>query len=125
MYQSDATVFQFPYLGYEESNLQSVLLTSGKELSLNVELQESLNQMTEVVVTAQHDKTKPINELATVSARSFSVEETARYASSLFDPARMAQNYAGVTVGGGSSDLFNEIIVRGNSPEMQPQVFLI
>ncbi len=108
---------QISYLGYEESNLQSVLLTSGKELSLNIELQEALNQMTEVVVTAQHDKTKPINELATVSARSFSVEETARYAGSLFDPARMAQNYAGVTVGGGSSDLFNEIIVRGNSPK--------
>lgn len=108
---------QVSYLGYEESNLQSVLLTSGKELSINVELQEALNQMNEVVVIAKHDKTKPINELATVSARSFSVEETARYASSLFDPARMAQNYAGVTVGGGSSDLFNEIIVRGNSPK--------
>ena len=108
---------QITYLGYEPSNLQSVLLTSGKELSLNIELQESLNQMKEVVVLAKHDKTRAINELATVSARSFSVEETARYASSMFDPARMAQNYAGVTVGGGSSDLFNEIIVRGNSPK--------
>jgi len=105
------------YLGYEPANLQSVLLTSGKELSLNIEMQESINQMKEVVVTAKHDKTKALNELATVSARSFSVEETARYASSLFDPARMAKNYAGVTVGGGSDDLFNEIIVRGNSPK--------
>lgn len=108
---------QITYLGYEPSNLQSVMLTSGKELSLNIELQEAINAMKEVVVVAKHDKTKAINELATVSARSFSVEETARYASSLFDPARMAQNYAGVTVGGGSDDLFNEIIVRGNSPK--------
>ncbi|HFB99200.1 MAG TPA: TonB-dependent receptor, partial [Phaeodactylibacter sp.] len=110
---------EITYLGYERSSLQSVLLTSGKELSLNVELQEAINQITdkEIVVIAKHDKTKAINELATVSARSFSVEETARYAASLFDPARMASNYAGVTVGGGSDDLFNEIIVRGNSPK--------
>ena len=53
--------------------------------------------------------------MATVSARSFSVEETSRYAASFYDPARMAQNYAGVTLGGGD-DLSNEIIVRGNSP---------
>ena len=110
---------QITYLGYEPSVLQSVMLTSGKELSLNVKLQEALNQVTstEIVVTAKHDKTEALNELATVSARSFTVEETARYASSFFDPARMAQNYAGVTIGGGSDDLFNEIIVRGNSPK--------
>jgi len=34
------------------------------------------------------------------------VEETARYAFSAFDPARMAQNYAGVSIGTGD-DLFN------------------
>jgi hypothetical protein len=34
----------------------------------------------------------------------------------MFDPARMALNFAGVSVSGGTSDIFNEIIVRGNSP---------
>ena len=45
----------------------------------------------------------------------FTVEETSRYAAAAFDPARMAQNFAGVTSGG--DDLFNEIVVRGNSPK--------
>ena len=51
--------------------------------------------------------------MATVSSRSFSVEEAARYSGSLQDPARMAQNYAGVS---GASDDRNDIIIRGNSP---------
>ncbi len=107
---------EITYLGYEPVVMNSVLLTSGKELFLNVDLTESTLALEAVVVTAKHDKAAPLNEMATVSARSFSVEETSRYAASLYDPSRMAQNYAGVTISGGSSDLFNEIIVRGNSP---------
>jgi hypothetical protein len=107
---------EISYLGYEPQLLNSIMLTSGKELVLKLELVESTIAMDEVVVVAKHDKNKTLNELATVSARSFSVEETARYASSFYDPARMAQNYAGVSAGAGE-DLFNEIIIRGNSPK--------
>jgi hypothetical protein len=104
------------YLGYEPANLNAMLLTSGKELFLNIELTESTLDLETVVVTAKYDKAETLNEMATVSARSFSVEETSRYAAAFYDPSRMAQNYAGVTISGGSSDLYNEIIVRGNSP---------
>lgn len=102
------------YLGYEPLVLSNITLSSGKELVLNIELVESINELETVVVTAETDKRKPINDMATVSARSFSVEETSRYAASLQDPARMAQNYAGVTSAG--DDLSNEIVIRGNSP---------
>ncbi len=105
------------YLGYETTASKNILLTSGKELVLNIELTESATLLEEVVVKASNQKAEVLNEMATVSARSFSVEETSRYASSLSDPARMAQNYAGVSIGGGGTDdLFNEIVVRGNSP---------
>jgi hypothetical protein len=103
------------YLGYEPLTLPNLLLTSGKELVLNLELVESTIHLEAATVVAKHDKTKTLNEMATVSARSFSVEETSRYAGSFYDPARMASNYAGVAVGS-SNDLSNEIVVRGNSP---------
>jgi hypothetical protein len=106
---------QVTYLGYEPLTMPNLLLTSGKEFILNLELVESAVQLQVATVTAQHDKTQALNEMATVSARSFSVEETSRYAGSFYDPARMATNYAGVGVGT-SDDLGNEIIVRGNSP---------
>jgi hypothetical protein len=104
------------YLGYEPTVMSNVLFTTGKEIVLEIPMIESLISMEEVVVLANSEKSAPLNEMAIASARSFSVEETGRYASSLFDPARMAQNFAGVSTTGGSSDLFNEIIVRGNSP---------
>ena len=105
------------YLGYEPIFINSLFIKSGKETVLTLEMQESAQQLVEVVVSAasQIDKTKPLNELAVVSARTFSIEETARYAFSGFDPSRMAQNYAGVAIGNGD-DLSNEIVVRGNSP---------
>lgn len=108
---------EISYLGYEPRTMNSVLVNSGKELVLNIELLESMAQLEEVVVSAsaQLDKSKPLNEFATVSARTFSVEETSRYAFSAFDPSRMAQNFAGVSAGS-SDDLSNEIVIRGNSP---------
>jgi hypothetical protein len=51
--------------------------------------------------------------MATVSIRSFSVDETFRFPGSYNDPARMVANFAGVTSG---VDNRNDIIVRGNSP---------
>jgi hypothetical protein len=106
---------QVTYLGYEPLTLPNLLVTAGKELVLNLALVESAVQLQVATVTAKHDKAEALNEMATVSARSFSVEETSRYAGSFYDPARMATNYAGVSVGS-SNDLSNEIVVRGNSP---------
>lgn len=98
-------------IGYEvfqNSNLE----VGGKEVILNIEMVESVNMMNKVEVTAQ-EKGEVINKMATVSARSFSVEESNRYAGTLNDVARMAQRYAGVQ---GADDSRNDIIVRGNSP---------
>lgn len=106
--------FSIDYLGYESIVLNEIQVTSGKEVVLNLRMIESSITMDEVVVRAVLDKSTAINEMAAVSARSFSVEETSRYAGAFNDPARMAMNYAGVSLGGGE-DLFNEIVVRGNS----------
>ena len=102
------------YLGFETGLLPNLVVTSGKELVVKVGLTETTETLEEVVVKASDNKQEPTNEMASVSARSFSVEETQRYAASLLDPARMAQNYAGVSSAG--DDLSNEIVIRGNSP---------
>ncbi len=106
-------VLEFTYLGYETVVLGNLLLTSAKELELYVEMEESVTRLEEVVVMAEDDKKEALNPFASVSARTFSVEEAGRYSGSFHDPARMAQNYAGVS---GASDDRNDIIIRGNSP---------
>jgi hypothetical protein len=102
------------YLGYEEQVIPELLLGSGKELVIAVGLKESFRQMEEVVIRAHQEKGQPQNEMATLSARTISVEETKRYAASVNDPARAALNYAGV---GSTDDGGNQIVVRGNSPK--------
>lgn len=101
------------YVGYNEAHVNNVLLSSGKQLVLNIELEEKVVAMDEVVVKAHSRKDRPINDMAMISARSFTVEETERFAGSLGDPSRMVANYAGVMT---QNDSRNDIIIRGNSP---------
>lgn len=100
------------YVGYEPKTMTNIELTSGKELILNIELQESL-VMKEVVIKGEKDKAGAQNKMTSVSARTFSIDESMRYAGSLNDVARMAQNFAGVQ---GADDSRNDIVIRGNSP---------
>ncbi|HEY8399756.1 MAG TPA: TonB-dependent receptor [Cytophagaceae bacterium] len=101
------------YIGYKDVFLPNVLVTAGKEVVLTIELEELVLSGKEVVIIGEKDKTQSNNEMSVVSTRSFSIEETSRYAGSMNDPARMAKNFAGVA---GSSDSRNDIIIRGNSP---------
>ena len=105
--------FQISYLGYETITLPNVDITSGKEVVLNLSMVESIQQLNEVVVTAKVDKDKAINEMATISARTFSLEEVNRYAGGRSDVARLAGNFAGVAT---ADDSRNDIVIRGNSP---------
>ncbi|MFN0013738.1 MAG: TonB-dependent receptor [Saprospiraceae bacterium] len=100
-------------LGYKEGVVSNITLNSGKEMELTIELEEDLVTMQEVVVRAKIDKQKPLNELAAVSARTFSVEETQRFAAAVNDPGRMVSAFAGVAT---ANDGNNTIVIRGNAP---------
>ena len=102
------------YIGYEKTIIPEILVTSAKETVLNFSLIEEISTLNEVVIKPTRDKGKPVNDMAMISARSFTVEETKRYPAAISDPARMAKNFAGVT---GGDDAGNEIIIRGNSPQ--------
>ncbi|HYF69662.1 MAG TPA: TonB-dependent receptor [Ohtaekwangia sp.] len=101
------------FVGYEDRVISNILITTGKEAVLDIEMKESLEMMDAVEINASKDKSEISNEMALTSARGFTVEETKRYAGSFNDPARMVSGYAGVDVDA-SGD--NSIIVRGNSP---------
>ena len=100
------------FMGYEPRVLEGVVVTSGRPVVLDVDLQESVVAIQAAEVTATQAG-EVMNDMATVSARAFTVEETDRYAGSRGDPARMASNFAGVQ---GADDSRNDIVVRGNSP---------
>jgi len=101
------------YIGYNKVFIPNILVTSAKEVVIRIDMESSLTEMKEVVVSGGKRKGETINEMTTLSAREFSVDEAARYAGSRNDPARMASNFAGVS---GTDDSRNDIVIRGNSP---------
>ncbi|MDE0979601.1 MAG: carboxypeptidase-like regulatory domain-containing protein, partial [Flavobacteriales bacterium] len=97
------------FMGYESRVLDGIVVSSGRPVILEVKMQESVIAIEAAEVTATQQG-EVMNEMATVSARAFTVEETDRYAGSRGDPARMASNFAGVQ---GADDSRNDIVVRG------------
>jgi len=101
------------FMGYRQAVVSDVLVSAGKEVILPIELEESPQEIDEVSISATGNKGETLNKMAFVSARTFSMEESGRYAGSRGDPARMASNFAGVQ---GNDDSNNDLIIRGNSP---------
>lgn len=106
---------QVSLMGYNTEIIPEVLVTSGKEVTLNIHLKEKVIKTEEINITSDIEKDKPVNPNALVSARSFSVEEARRFAGSFDDPLRVVQSYSGVTSSANVNT--NGIIIRGNSPK--------
>ena len=104
---------QVSFIGYQPAVVPNVLVTAGKEVVLDIALVASVESLKEVVITGERSKDRPVNELAKVSARTFSLEEVTRYSGGRNDVARLATNFAGVSA---ANDSRNDIVVRGNSP---------
>jgi len=105
---------QVSYIGYETKTIPNVVVGSGKEVVINVEIVEAVTKLKDVVVTAKIDKSGALNEMSQVSAKVISMEDTKRYAGTVNDPSRMVASYAGVNTDMSGN---NDIIVRGNSPK--------
>jgi hypothetical protein len=105
---------QATYLGYEPLVVQNLVVNSGKEVVLTLEMRESTAKLQEITITATQNKGEAVNEMALLSTRSISPEETNRYAGGFNDPSRILSNFAGIT---STQDGSNDIIVRGNSPK--------
>ncbi len=101
------------YIGYADYQSEGTLVSSTKSAFLEVAMSEGGVNLDIVEVTASGNVNKPVNDLAVVSTRSFSADETDRIAASVNDPGRLALAYPGVAQG--SDDTENDIIIRGNS----------
>jgi len=103
------------YIGFQTKVIQALELTSAKQLVINVSLEEEVFTSEGVTITAQPNRSEVQNLFTQVSAISFSVEETRRFAGALDDPLRAAAVFPGVVQSGDVNS--NGIVVRGSSPK--------
>ncbi len=102
------------FVGFETQMIPELMVSTGKEIVLTIEMKEQISELKEVVVKANTQKDRPLNNMATASARTISVEEARRYAGGWDDPGRLVASFAGVTT---DNIRDNTIIIRGNSPK--------
>lgn len=102
------------YVGYHSWVSAYQEVTSGRKLDMRIELDESITFGDSIVVRAPHVASEASNEYGLVSARSFTPEETQRFAGSINDPGRMALSLPGAQIS--TQDNENTIVVRANSP---------
>ncbi len=105
---------QCTYVGYENWISPYLEVTSAKQLELTIPLTTSVIVGQEVVFHEQRNASEASNEYGLVSARSFTPEETQRFAGSINDPGRMALSLPGTQIS--NQDNENTIVVRANSP---------
>ena len=105
-------IIQSSFIGYENFITDNIILNSAKELELVIEMEQQYKQETALVIKAQRNPKLPVNKFSVVSTRSFTPEETQRYAASVNDPSRMAMSFPGVQP---VRDARSDIIIRGNS----------
>lgn len=102
------------YVGYETKTISDIVVNSGKEVVLEISIQESVIKIADAVIKAYRNKGEATNDMSQLSTHSITLEETKRFTGGMDDPARVVSSFAGVaSTPDGSSD----IIVRGNSPK--------
>lgn len=102
------------FIGYEPSLVREVLVSSAKEVFLEIAMTENAQELNEVMVRPQVNKEQALNKMALTGARMFSVEEASRYAGGMDDPARLASSFAGISAGVSH----NGISIHGNAPHL-------
>ena len=101
------------FLGYEDLIINDILVATGKEIDLTLEMSEKIMKANEIVVTASNNKQAAINPMAAVSASTIRAGDALRYAGGFYDPSRIVNAFAGVITA--NNDESNDIVIRGNS----------
>lgn len=106
--------FKASSVGYYPSIVSEILVTSSKEVNLEILMKENNTELSEIVIHAHAKGDAPLNKMTLVGGRMLSVEQASRYAGGLDDPARFVTAFAGVASAGSS----NGISIHGNAPHL-------
>jgi hypothetical protein len=101
------------FMGYQDFIIKDILVATGKQVDLPIEMSENIVTAKEVVVTAGGNYGSSVNQMATISARTLRANDALRFAGGFYDPSRMVNSFAGVVTA--NNDESNDIVIRGNS----------
>lgn len=101
-------------VGYTPTVINEIILSSGKEVLLEITMLTSEVALKDVVINYVSNKEQVSNKMALTGGRLLRMEEAGRYAGGMDDPARLVSSFAGVSPNVGN----NGISVHGNAPSL-------
>ena len=108
---------RFSSIGFLDASLFNVLISSGNENNLSIELEPSINELKAVTVVSSGKKTVKAATLETpLSVQRLTTEEIKRNPGGNFDISRVIQSLPGVGGTASTAGFRNDIIIRGGAP---------
>ena len=96
--------------------LYNVVLTSGNETTLNIELENDIKKLDEIVVLNRRNSARATSLESPLSIQRMTTEEIKRNPGGNFDISKVIQSLPGVGGGIGGGGFRNDIIIRGGAP---------
>jgi hypothetical protein len=107
---------QLSVLGYADKNINNLVITTGNENNLTVELEPSGKELSEVLVTGKKVSARATSLESPLSIQRLTTEEIKANPGGNFDISRVIQSLPGVGGGAGGGGFRNDIIIRGGAP---------
>ncbi len=103
-------------IGIQEKLLTNVIVTSGNENILTIELEPSINLLNAVTVTGRRNTAKATTLESPLSIQRLTSEEIKANPGGNFDISKVIQSLPGVGGGAAGGTFRNDIIIRGGAP---------
>jgi outer membrane receptor for ferrienterochelin and colicin len=107
---------RFTGVGYQSKLLSNIILTSGNENNISVELDPDARQLNTVVVTGRRNTAKVATIESPLSIQRLTTEDIKANPGGNFDISRVIQSLPGVGGGAAGGSFRNDIIIRGGAP---------
>ena len=106
----------FSGIGFQPKTISNLVVTSGNEVTLQVELEPQASQLNTIVVSGRKNSARVATIESPLSIQRLTTEDIKANPGGNFDISRVIQSLPGVGGGVGGGSFRNDIIIRGGSP---------
>jgi outer membrane cobalamin receptor len=103
-------------LGFKTKQLNNIPVTTGNENNIQIEIEELVNQLSNVIVTSRKSSAKAATLESPLSIQRLTTEDIKNNPGGFFDISKVIQSLPGVGGGAAGGTFRNDIIIRGGAP---------
>ena len=111
-----AYAISFSGVGFQTKTISNLVVTSGNENTLQVELDPQVGQLSTIVVSGRKNSARVATIESPLSIQRLTTEDIKANPGGNFDISKVIQSLPGVGGGIGGGSFRNDIIIRGGSP---------